>query len=209
MKPAPHQRLQPERTDVSKWEASGQRGQPAFSCEGVEDDKCEPDERQENGGAKETGLGLFVGLITLDKEDDKCNSESEVVLAEDRDALARALELDADEELLAFYGNDVLAAYKRVDRRVKPVPGVFPEDARVEQRFPEDPLASLAPLTMHPPDFKPGKRLTRERLDEININSQGFLWPEEEKLFEHILRLNENALAFEESQRGTFREDYF
>ena len=43
----------------------------------------------------------------------------------------------------------------------------------------------------------------------MNINSKGYLWPEEEKLFQHILRLNEKALAFEEGQRGTFREDYF
>ncbi|PCH41821.1 hypothetical protein WOLCODRAFT_69862, partial [Wolfiporia cocos MD-104 SS10] len=105
--------------------------------------------------------------------------------------------------------DDVFGAYKRVDRRVKPVPGVFPEDARVHRRFPEDPLATLPHLTPHPPDFSPGDRLTQERLDDMNINSGGFLWPDEERLFAHILRLNEHTLAFEECHRGTFREDYF
>ncbi|EGN98277.1 hypothetical protein SERLA73DRAFT_55652, partial [Serpula lacrymans var. lacrymans S7.3] len=101
-------------------------------------------------------------------------------------------------------------AYKRVDRKVKPVPGVFPEDARVTRSFPEDPLLSLPPLPVLPPEFIPTPKLTKERLyDEMKLNSDGFLWPEEEKLFAHIMILNQRSLAFEETDRGTFREDYF
>jgi hypothetical protein len=33
---------------------------------------------------------------------------------------------------------------------------------------------------------------------ELNVNSTGFLWPEEEKLFKHIMRLNEMGIAFED-----------
>ena len=36
------------------------------------------------------------------------------------------------------YRAQVYTAYKRVDQKVKPVPAVFPEDARVIRRFPED-----------------------------------------------------------------------
>ena len=54
--------------------------------------------------------------------------------------------------------------YKTVDRKVKPVPAVFPEDARVRRQFPEDPLLSLSRLPFQPPDFKPNGRLTQERL---------------------------------------------
>ncbi|KLO04728.1 hypothetical protein SCHPADRAFT_917895 [Schizopora paradoxa] len=104
--------------------------------------------------------------------------------------------------------DDVNTAYKRVDRKVKPVPGIFPEDARVIRRFPEDPLASLPALPTRPPNFVPSERLTAERVRELSIND-GFLWPEEEKLFTHIFKLNELALAFEETHRGTLREDYF
>lgn len=128
---------------------------------------------------------------------------------DERTLLINVLDLEEGDELLSYYGQQVLGAYKRVDRRVKPVPGVFPEDARVERRFPEDPLLSLPLLTPNPPDFTPGERLTIERLEEIKINEEGFLWPEEEKLFAHILKINEQALAFQESHRGTFREDYF
>ena len=128
---------------------------------------------------------------------------------DERTLLMDILDLEEGDELLSYYGQEVLGAYKRVDRRVKPVPGVFPEDARVERRFPEDPLLSLPPLSPHPPEFTSGERLTVERLEEMKINPDGFLWPEEEKLFAHILKLNEQALAFQESHRGTFREDYF
>ncbi len=103
----------------------------------------------------------------------------------------------------------IVGTYKRVDRKIKPVPGVFPEDARVTRKFPEDPLASLPVLPEQPPDFIPGERLTLENIKELHINKDGFLWPEEEKLFKHIFKLNEKSLAFDESQRGTLREDYF
>ncbi len=40
-----------------------------------------------------------------------------------------------------------IGTYKHVDRKIKPVPGVFPEDARVTRQFPKDPLASLPVLS--------------------------------------------------------------
>lgn len=99
--------------------------------------------------------------------------------------------------------------YKRVDRKVKPVPAVFPEDARVTRKFPENPLDSLPELPTHPPDFIPNGRLTREGLDSMNINADGFLLPEEHKLAVHLMQIHQNHFVFEDSQRGSFREDYF
>ncbi|EPQ49921.1 hypothetical protein GLOTRDRAFT_51375, partial [Gloeophyllum trabeum ATCC 11539] len=75
--------------------------------------------------------------------------------------------------------SDVLTMYKRVDRKIKPVPGIFPEDARVIRKFPENPLDSLPMLPVTPPDFKPTVKFTAERLGKIGVNSDGFLWPEE------------------------------
>ncbi|EJF55462.1 hypothetical protein DICSQDRAFT_73897, partial [Dichomitus squalens LYAD-421 SS1] len=99
--------------------------------------------------------------------------------------------------------------YKPVAQQVKPIPGVFPEGARVVRQIPEDPLLTLPYLSPHPPEFVPTGKLTKERLEAMKINEGGFLWPEEERLFQHIFRLNEGVLAFEESDRGTFHEDYF
>jgi len=100
-------------------------------------------------------------------------------------------------------------AYKRVDRKVKPVPGTFPEDARVTRQFPEDPLLSLPYLTPTPPEFIPTTKFTQELMDGLEINTTGFLSSEEEKLFEHVMAINEEALCFAEADRGTFKESYF
>ncbi|KAI6046927.1 hypothetical protein EDC04DRAFT_2887395 [Pisolithus marmoratus] len=113
------------------------------------------------------------------------------------------------EDLECQIDQQVYGAYKHVDQKVKPVPGVYPEDAHVHCHFPSDPLRSLIPLSSHPPAFTPTKKLTKEQLDAMKINAKGFLWPEEEKLFCHIMKLNEAALAFDESERGNFCSDYF
>ena len=100
-------------------------------------------------------------------------------------------------------------AFKRVDQKVHPVAGFIPEEVKVHRRFPEDPLASLPPLSPIVPDFAPTVKLTQEHINKLNINKDGFLWSEEEKLFLHILKLNEKCIAFEDRDRGTLREDYF
>ncbi|EKM49151.1 uncharacterized protein PHACADRAFT_76342, partial [Phanerochaete carnosa HHB-10118-sp] len=92
------------------------------------------------------------------------------------------------QELNLGVKTNIFTAYKKVDRKVRPVPGVFPEEAKVTRNFPEDPLDSLVPLPTTPPEFIPNGRLTKERLEEINFNADKFLWPEEEKLFTHILQ---------------------
>jgi hypothetical protein len=99
--------------------------------------------------------------------------------------------------------------YKKVDVRVRRVPGVFPQEATVHRQFPNDPLENLPPLPRRPPKFIPTSKLTEERMKSIGINSQGFLWPEEEKLFQHIILLNEDAMAFIQTDRGTFKKSYF
>jgi hypothetical protein len=114
-----------------------------------------------------------------------------------------------DEFDLACGSDQVFTAYKRVDQKIHPVSGTFPEQSRVDRRVPEDPLKSLPTLTCHPPDFRPTERLTNERIMMINVNENNFLWPEEEKLFKNILRLNENALAFEDKHRGILKNSYF
>jgi hypothetical protein len=100
-------------------------------------------------------------------------------------------------------------AYKRVANKVKPVATTMPARARIIQRFPEDPLISLPVLSPTPPAFTPTSRITQERMDELSIFSNEFLWPEERKLAAHILVNNELALAWDESEKGRFRDDYF
>ncbi|KAG1858597.1 hypothetical protein C8R48DRAFT_775032 [Suillus tomentosus] len=116
------------------------------------------------------------------------------------------------EDINIDISNDIPASYtmyKRVDKKIKPVPGVFPQEAQVHRQFPYDPLNTLPTLSPNPPELEPSIKITAESMKALNINSTGFLSPEEERLFEHIMHLNEDALAFEDSDRGTFKESYF
>jgi hypothetical protein len=103
----------------------------------------------------------------------------------------------------------VSTAYKRVDKKVCPVAGTFPEEMRVHRRFPSDPLVTLSKLPTNPLDFVPTTKITADRMKTLNVNAKGFLWPEEEKLIQHVMVLNEEGLAFEDTERGTFKESYF
>ncbi|KAG2112062.1 uncharacterized protein F5147DRAFT_572787 [Suillus discolor] len=83
------------------------------------------------------------------------------------------------------------------------------QEAQIVRQFPNDPLENLVPLSLNPPDIFPTKKLTVEQLEALNINSKGFLHPEEEKLFRYIMWLHQDALAFEDTDRGTLKESYF
>src|ERR1700678_272215 len=74
------------------------------------------------------------------------------------------------------------------------------QNIKVRRIIPEDPLLSLPPLSITPPDFVPTAKLTTERMKDLNIEADGFLWPEEVKLFKNILMLNERSLAFHQSE---------
>lgn len=100
-------------------------------------------------------------------------------------------------------------AYKKVANKVRPVATTMPSHARIVRRFPEDPLLSLPPLSPNPPEFHPGSRLSQERMDELGVFKNQFLWPEEQKLAALVLKNNELALAWDESEKGRFRDDYF
>ena len=100
-------------------------------------------------------------------------------------------------------------AYKKVAKKVRPVPTTLPEDFCNIRRIPEDPLLSLPPLPIHPPNFVSGQRLTQERLDALELNRFDFLWPEELKLLQHVLLLNETGLAWTDEEQGWFRDKYF
>ena len=130
----------------------------------------------------------------------------------DQDALYG---LDEDDEYIICPTHNsansylILTAYKRVGKKIHPVSTQFPIDCQVTRQIPEDPLLSLPPLTTQPPEFTPSTKISMERLAELNINATGFLWPEEEKLFQHVMKINETGIAFEDIERGTLKESYF
>ena len=71
-----------------------------------------------------------------------------------------------------------ILAYKKVANRVRPVATTLPEEFRIIQRFPSNPLTDLPKLPTSPPNFSPGKRYTQERMEQMKVNTDNFLWPE-------------------------------
>ena len=68
---------------------------------------------------------------------------------------------------------------------------------------------SLPVLPTHPPDFIPSEKFAEERREKMNINATGFLWPEEEKLILFLIKAQEDGIAWDASEHGSFRDDYF
>ena len=93
-------------------------------------------------------------------------------------------------------------AYKKVDKKVRPVPTTLPEEFRIVRRAHPNPLEHKPVLPVHPPDFEPSGRFTQERYEALEVDPKGFLWPEERKLAYEFIRLHENCFAWEEVRRG-------
>src|SRR5882724_4009525 len=106
---------------------------------------------------------------------------------------------------------DALAAlrYKKAANCVHPIQMTLPEDHCILHRIPSDPLISLPVLPKHPPDFIPSEKFTKERREKMNINLSGFLWPEEEKLILFLIKAQEEVIAWDPTEHGNFRKDYF
>ncbi|KAJ7605652.1 hypothetical protein B0H17DRAFT_968014, partial [Mycena rosella] len=103
----------------------------------------------------------------------------------------------------------IFTMYKRVDKKIKPVSTTFSPEYEVKRCIQEDPMLTLAELSPNPPPFTPTSRLNKEQLCLLEINKDGFLTPEEERVFERVMELNQGALAFEDIERGTFKDEYF
>ena len=99
--------------------------------------------------------------------------------------------------------------YKKVSQKVRPVAIQIPEHQKPQRQIPGNPLQNLPILPHHPSNFIPTTKITAERMDELAIDKHDELWPEERKLLQQVLCLNERSIAFDESERGTFRNDYF
>ena len=100
--------------------------------------------------------------------------------------------------------------YKPVAKKVKSIPATLPEEFCTTCKIVSDPLVDMPTLPTHPLDFMPTGRYDETTRDIINANHPGeFLLPEECKLMHHFMMLFERGFAWDESQKGSFRQDFF
>jgi len=117
----------------------------------------------------------------------------------------KARRKEKDETTAAVYGK-----YKPVALKVKPVYTELPDKYRIRQEIKGDPLADLPCLSPNPPEFVPIGRYIQERKEAFNnVHSRTFLLPEEWKLVHHIMSEQNQAFAWNDTERGSFREDFF
>jgi len=100
-------------------------------------------------------------------------------------------------------------AYKKVANKVQPVLGTMPADVRIIRQFPEDPLKTLPEVSQRPLPFSPGVCLTKKKMEKLGLLENEFLWPEERWLVAHMLWLNKKGLAWEETEKEKFKDNYF
>ena len=121
-----------------------------------------------------------------------------------------ASSLSTSSPLYFFPESAPVLTYKKVARKVHPVPTTMPAHARVQRHFPVSPLDTLAPLSPLPPPIHGfGRRLTQERWEALQVGADGCLWEEEIRLVFDILMRKERALAWCEAEKGRFKEEYF
>ena len=100
--------------------------------------------------------------------------------------------------------------YKPVALKVKPIIGELPGEFRIRREIIGDPLENIPELLAKPLEFQPTGRYTQERKEKIDDLHKGdFLWSEERKLMHHFMMLQNGGFAWEDQERGRFREDFF
>jgi hypothetical protein len=90
--------------------------------------------------------------------------------------------------------------YKPVAKKVRTVPTAMPIEYRVVHQLPADPLAGLPPLPSCPPEFCPGMHFTCEHMGKLDLNPAKWLWPEELKLVQWLVRTHEHTVTWNTSK---------
>ena len=99
--------------------------------------------------------------------------------------------------------------YKPVAKKVKPVLTTLPADFRIRRNIVGDPLDTMPELDPTPPPFVPTGRYTRERRDRLRADHAPYLLPAELDLIDDFMCKHDNAFAWNDSERGRFRSDFF
>ena len=100
--------------------------------------------------------------------------------------------------------------YKPVAKKVRPIKTDLPSRFRIVRNIIGDPLAAMPHLDVaNIPDFAPTGRYTLERMIEFDKRHGDFLLPEEKRFLHYFMMRNHDAFAWDDSERGRFREDFF
>ncbi|KZT31489.1 hypothetical protein SISSUDRAFT_963578, partial [Sistotremastrum suecicum HHB10207 ss-3] len=99
--------------------------------------------------------------------------------------------------------------YKQVQNKVRPVATTLPDEFRIVRHEHKQALDNCPPLPREAPPFIPTSKFTQERMDALKLDPHSFLYPAELRLVQWVLAANERALAWDETEKGRFKDSYF
>ena len=99
--------------------------------------------------------------------------------------------------------------YKPVAKKVRPVIASVPNKFRIERNIIGDPLAGLPILSHNPPPFVPTGCYTEERKCALQERHGAFLLPDKMHLLHHLMSLQNDAFAWSDLERGSFKTEFF
>lgn len=101
-------------------------------------------------------------------------------------------------------------SYEPMALRTKPIISDLPSRFRIIRKIVGDPLKDLPTLPTNPEPFVPTLRYSLERKEIIDkLHSDDLLWPKERDLLHQFMTIQEDDFAWDDSERGHFREDFF
>ena len=99
--------------------------------------------------------------------------------------------------------------YKPVAKKIKLLVTDLPACFRIQRSIHGDPLSAMPTLATRPPPFVPTGRYTQARRDRLREDHSAFLRPAELDLLDDFMCKHERAFAWDDSERGRFRKDFF
>ena len=85
----------------------------------------------------------------------------------------------------------------------------LPDKFRIIRNIIGNPLKDLPTLPTNPPKFKPTGHYTKEQKDIFDKAHPSFFWPPERHLLHSFMMIHNDAFAWNNSECGHFREDFF
>jgi len=126
------------------------------------------------------------------------------------------MDYEPEDDNLWIYKSDstienklVFRVYKLVDKKVHSVTTTFPKKCQITLLDSRRSHAHTTTIMHHPPIFSSTHKILEEHIKILNINAKGFLWSKEKKLFQYIIVLNKDRIAFEDIECRTLKNSYF